>query len=239
MSKIKTLCGEGKIEAMTLREAGEWYKGNYKLTPPSAITAESDWKNEGRKSYWYCCKRYRANLYFEGGMFWLRDFFLFDEKYPERYRDKACSADGFIFDTLPVVDGNRFSGNGTRAGLYPCYLMGKEIKAAGTPVWKEIDGAAVVTVPAERFGNVTFTFSEECLSVSVQKNDGDFILIARVPEVSLGALKFTADIKNCKTIGFTYNQYSYALSLHSGTVSRDRRNKIIVRAENGVIAAKI
>ena len=246
MQKIKELCDKGDLELMTLSRAGEWYKKQYRLSPPSAISADSDWLGQGRKSYWYCCKNYRINLYFEKGLFWIRDFYLYDQNYKERYLTEASKTDGYIFDCLPVMDGNRFSKNGVRAGLYPCGGDGGETAASGEPVWKEIDGAAVITVPTDKFGEIKFTFAEGGPSVSVKRNGGGFALAARVPkdfgataaarDLS-GELRFEAGVKDAKNLSFTYNGFSYGLNLTSGAACRGKQNELLIRAENGIIAA--
>ena len=250
-SKISKLEKEGKLEAVTMSEAGEWYKKNYKLTPPSAITAENDWQNKNRKSYWYNCKNYRINLYFDGEIFYIRDFFLFEETYKERYLNAVCDSDCYVFDNLPVMDGYLFSGNGVRAGLYPAdKKTGKGIKAAGAPVWKDIDGrSATVTVPAKRFGKIIFTFSEDGPAVSVEKAYADFVLTAKVSiagkktveikDATVSAvLSKTAEIKDAETIGFTHNGFRYALSLICGAAYRNERGELCVGAETGRIEVR-
>ena len=46
--------------------------------------------------------------------FWIRDIYLFREDYRERYLENVCTTNDLLYDNLPFVDGNRFSGNGIR-----------------------------------------------------------------------------------------------------------------------------
>jgi hypothetical protein len=116
--RLDALAKAGLVRVETLAESGEWYKKQYRETPNSAITALADWKNEGRRSVWFCSKRYRVNFYAEKDIFWLRDLMIFDENYTERYLSDTCKGPSMTYDTLPVIDGNRWSGGGIRAGWF-------------------------------------------------------------------------------------------------------------------------
>jgi hypothetical protein len=109
---------EGELKALTLRDTGKWFRGRYAFTPCSAVVAATDWKHCGRRSIWYCSRFYRVNLYMEEGRLWIRDLHLFDEKYEERYLKSVCNDSSFIYDNLPCMDGNRWSGGHVRAGIY-------------------------------------------------------------------------------------------------------------------------
>ncbi len=115
---FEKLAKEGKIELLTLEESGEYFRDTFKTTPATTIVCETDWKADC-KTVWYNCKNYRLNLLTEGDCFWLRDAYLFDETYQERYIDTLCTTKDMILDNLPLVDGNVYSGGGIRAGLYP------------------------------------------------------------------------------------------------------------------------
>jgi hypothetical protein len=118
IEKLSALSKAGKVRVETLAESGEWFRKQYPVTPNSAITALSDWKGEGKRSVWFCSRKFRVNFYSEGETFWLRDFMLFDDAYGERYLKETCKNESMIYDNLPVIDGNRWSGRGKRAGWY-------------------------------------------------------------------------------------------------------------------------
>lgn len=117
-SLLEKLAAEGKVEIQLLSESGEYFIENYKLTPATSIVCESDW-NADCKTVWYNCRNYRTNLLAEGNRFWLRDAYLFDEAYCERYMTTLCTTKDMTLDNLPIMDGNIYSGGGVRAGLYP------------------------------------------------------------------------------------------------------------------------
>jgi hypothetical protein len=118
IEKLSALSRAGKIRVETLAESGDWFRKQYPLTPNSAFTALSDWKGEGKRSVWFCSRKYRVNFYSEGERFWLRDLMLFNDAYEERYLKETCKGENMIYDNLPLVDGNRWSGRGKRAGWY-------------------------------------------------------------------------------------------------------------------------
>lgn len=118
-TQLKQLVAEGKVELQTLGQTAELYRQTYLQTCATSITALDDWKHTGKQSFWYNCKNYRMNFYKENGVFWIRDIHLFRETYLERYRETPLADRNLLFDNLPVIDGNRWSGSGVRAGLYP------------------------------------------------------------------------------------------------------------------------
>jgi hypothetical protein len=117
-AQFEELAKAGKIQIQTLEESAAWFRKQYQVTPNSAITALSDWKHEGRRSVWFCSKRYRVNYYAGKDAFWIRDLMLFDDRYTERYLHDTCKNELMVYDTLPVIDGNRWTGKGKRAGWY-------------------------------------------------------------------------------------------------------------------------
>lgn len=114
-------CGEMWVE--TLDASAAWYRAQYPVTPASAVTALTDWKGEGKRSVWYGSRYYRANLFWEGDSFRVRDLHLFDERYPERYLTERCDTADCTYDTLPVVEGFLWSDTETQAGLTPVMLL--------------------------------------------------------------------------------------------------------------------
>ena len=117
---FKKLSDEGKIELMTLEECGKYFRQTYSSTPASTIVCESDWKSgEDHKTVWYCSKNYRINLLTDRKKFRIRDAYIFDENYSERYQTELCTTHDMYLDNLPVMDGNIFTGGGTLAGIYP------------------------------------------------------------------------------------------------------------------------
>lgn len=110
---------EKQVRVETLRDSARWFRQNYAVTPASAITAlrDSPLGQGDRKSVWYHSRFYRCNLYWEREQFWLRDLHRFDENYAERYLRDICTTANCTYDTLPILDGFRWSGAACRAKL--------------------------------------------------------------------------------------------------------------------------
>jgi hypothetical protein len=135
VERLSALSKAGRVRVEPLAESGEWFRKQYPLTPNSALTALSDWKREGKRSVWFCSRKYRVNFYSEGETFWLRDLMFFDDAYTERYLKDTCKNENMIYDNLPVIDGNRWSGQGKRAGWY--FRGGKGVLAIQACVVEE------------------------------------------------------------------------------------------------------
>lgn len=121
------------IRVETLSETGKWYKDNFSTTPPTAISALTDYKGNDKKTVWYNSKYYRANLLWEGSSFRFRDIHLFNEKYASDYIDKPCTSSTCVYTTLPFVDGNMWSSDHKMAGLRLFYTNenGQMVEAKG------------------------------------------------------------------------------------------------------------
>lgn len=121
------------IRLETLSETGKWYKDNFSTTPPTAISALTDYKGSDKKTVWYNSKYYRANLFWEGSSFRFRDIHLFNEKFASDYIDKPCTSSTCVYTTLPFVDGNMWSSDHKTAGLRLFYTneKGQMVEAKG------------------------------------------------------------------------------------------------------------
>lgn len=178
---IKQWQDEGKLQAETLGETGRWFKNRYPETPASVVAALSDPRNEGRRSVWYDCKNYRANVFTEKNRFWIRDLYLFREDYRERYLSDVCPGDGLLFDNLPGMDGNLWSGKGVRAGIYPfCETAdGLQELTFDELVYREENGDAVLEFTGTPCGKVTVVFRENGLAVHSGTEAGRLVLQPR------------------------------------------------------------
>lgn len=118
---IKKMSEEGRIEIMTLEESGRWFKKNFTSTPPQAQMFDSDINENRYKTLWYNCKNYRINVLYEKGHIWIRDLFLFNELFKEKFIEERETTPDCSYYNLPVIDGFRYSDKETRAGLYFCH----------------------------------------------------------------------------------------------------------------------
>ena len=169
---VKRLVDEGRIEVMTLGESGRWYKDTFDTTPPAAISALTDWKNDKYKSVWFYSKYYRMSLMWNYGELYVRDMYIFDENFKERYYDKCCTTTACEFRNLPVLDCTIYSGD-TAAGAY--FTDGEKTVKWDNITYSEKDGAVILTV-SNADGHAVITMAEN--KVTVRSNVKTLKLVA-------------------------------------------------------------
>lgn len=203
MKKLYDGYKSGKFEVLSLGDAGRWFKKAFSSTPGTAMTALADWKNEGRQSVWYNCKRYRANVFAEKEGILLRDLFLFDENYEERYWKEAAEGATAVYDTLPLIDGYRWGGNGIRSGWH-FVNKGTLEKADGKIISTErISENALKVNLILNSDTASFSFSEEGLDIDFGET-GTELKFCRNSTADTEIVKITAD-----SILFKHNNFLY------------------------------
>lgn len=159
MELLDQMQKEGRLQIMKACDAGAWYKEHYVQTPVSVMQGE----REGRTGIWYNSKYYRLGFYADDKKVYIRDCMLFDEKYCERYLEKACETKALWYDNLPIVDSYRWK----QGILEP------------TGVYFEKDGR-VLTGPCEiKSRKVTDTVFE----IEIQKTDEKLVLCLQEDKV--------------------------------------------------------
>ena len=226
VQQIAKLQKEGKIECLTFGETVKWFKEKYKQTPATSLLAETDWKNEGRKTYWYENKNYRINVMKDEESVWIRDMFLFDETYPERYLTEVLDKDYFVFDNLPIVDGFRWSGNGIRCGVYFVGEDGNDL--FGDIEYEKGNGQITLSVQAEQ--PIICTFGEREISFRSNK---EFSLRGQGDPIRVDTRFSLCAEKIC----MQYREHNYALSIEKGRANIEERG-IFLFSENGEIVLK-
>ena len=231
--KIKEMVDAGKLEVETLGETGRWYKETYETTPASTLVADTDWRNSGKRTWWYCCKNYRVNFYAENGKFWIRDFYIFDENYRERYIDDVCVKDYLEYDTLPVMDGIRFCGNGKRAGIY------LKAKADGTDKgldfydikYSEEGTSAVLDLKYSPVGDMKIIASEDGIKITAE--DKDFVIEPIYADFT--GKYVTAKKASDRRAELTAQGFEYGIDIVCGTLTDD----LCVNSENKTVEIKL
>ena len=205
--KFDKLVKAGKIEALTLSDTGAWFKKSFKETPPTVVSALSDRHGKNRRSVWFNCKNYRADVFAELDKFWIRDIFLFREGYKERYLDSVNDSVSMTFDNLPFVDGNRYSGSGVRAGLYP-YVNGERLTYTDMK-YEEDDVSAAVTFYGTQAGDFRVKMTEEYIDFSA---DGDFCLVSESKKGADEPQRST----DGKAVFLKYRDFDYKVEIARG-----------------------
>jgi len=89
MPMIASLEKQGKVTVETLGDTGQWFKDNYRVTPPTSVTVLNDHSDKDQKSVWFNSRFYRANLLWDQGTLRFRDIHLFDESVASNYRQRG------------------------------------------------------------------------------------------------------------------------------------------------------
>lgn len=118
IATIKREWEKGAISVEKLGDTGEAYQKEFECTPPAALCCPKDWYKGETQSYWYNCKNYRANLFVESGVAYIRDIMKFDDRYEERYLREGTTEFDAWYDTLPVVDGYLWRTDELRSGVF-------------------------------------------------------------------------------------------------------------------------
>lgn len=161
---IEKLRDENKLRVETLAASGQWFKKNFKLTPPTAVTALEDLPGQKgeKKTVWFDSRFYRANLLWEENTLRFRDIHLFNEDLPSLYIDSPTTSNECHFFTLPFVDGYIWSNVKESAGLgFKVMIDGKLTDmTGGTPTVSDRQkGVLAINWPLV---NVEGTLQIEC-----------------------------------------------------------------------------
>lgn len=210
---LAKLRDEGALRVERLDESGEWFKRQFPLTPATAVCALEPYEDRRAQSVWYDCVHYRANLYRDGEGLRLRDLTLFDERREERYLHAACETEYLVYENLPIVDGNRMSGGGVRAGAW---------------------------LRAEEIGS--FEVKEEGESLRVGYGAGELLLTPDGLQFTGGAAlcfrwkmeKRAFVRRDGRRLLFAHGGREYALCVDAGEISEG--DAPVIQPENGKIA---
>lgn len=221
--QLAKLQRDGALEVEPLGTTGRWFKNTYALTPASAISAHTAYDTDDKSSFWYSSRFYRANVYSDGALRF-RDIHVFSEAYPDDYNDTVCTSNAVEFDTLPVVDGNRNSGNGVVAGLYLTAADGSPIKLKDYRFTELDHGSALLD-----YGQLTVKLCENGIQISA---NSEFCI-----DVHIGVKKEhipTIVAASDDVITLSYRGMQYGIRLIAGRFENEKK----LCSEDGVIAAE-
>lgn len=211
-----------KIRLETLETSGRWFKEQFSHTPPTAVTALTDIRNEGRKTVWFNSRYYRANLLWEGQSFRFRDIHLFDENFESAYYKTAGTENQFLYFTLPVVDGFMWSTRDDRAGLriMETDRDGNRSEVLfSDPVVKEINNDVLQVTCKDEKGNLfSIVFHEDRFEISckLKEKGTDWALeLKTAPDAKLPFLSFEE-----KSIKASFRDFNYTVKCKEGTISQ-------------------
>lgn len=219
---LDSLRKEHKIRVETLGESGKWFREQFKVTPPTAVTTLTDVRGEGNKTVWFNSRYYRVNLLWERGTFRFRDIHLFDQDYKSAYLDKPGDGNQFLFYTLPVVDGFMWSEGMDRAGLRVVQLGkdgGKEELALDNPVVTEIGKEALAVSTGDSRGRTfKITFYENHFEVVSTSDDKDFRWALELKAARGKELPFTTI--GDKVARANFDGFDYVIACEEGHLAK-------------------
>ena len=212
---------KGEIRVETLTRSGEWFRENFPVTPPTAVTALTDYREKDRKTVWYNSRYYRTNLLWEGGALCIRDIHMFDQRMESDYYRKAGTTNQCVYTTLPVVDGCMWSTREQLAGLRVVRRNADGSLAqahGGTPaVTEKSKGKLLVEWPMDDGRKLTILLSEEGMEIAVSGKGPDWML--ELTAAPGAALPFTAF--GARRIAAVQKGFAYAFDCTKGTIATD------------------
>lgn len=223
-ARFAQLQAEGKLTVEPLGDTGRWFKSEYVVTPASAITAHTAFDDPEKSSVWYSSRFYRANLYFDHGSVRVRDLYLFCEDQPDRYDSEVCTANEACYEALPLIDGNRQSGGGVVAGLYPLDADGRTLECSPLRFSDMGGGCAEAD-----YGALKVVLNEN--RIELRGGEG-FSLEARLAPETSYVPQILGDSQ--RRLKLKYAGTEYSVHLTAGRFDGLRR----VISENGVICAE-
>lgn len=211
-----------KIRIETLASSAAWFKEQFPVTPPTAVTALDDVRGEGRKTVWFNSRYYRTNLLWEKEGFRFRDIHLFDEKFESSYLRKAGTGNQFFYNALPIVDGFSWSTAEDRAGLR-IVKMDRNGKKIGIqlkdPIVTEKSKDVLEVSSTDGEGNIfTITFHEDRFEVSCKPKQKDLSWMLELHTAASANLPFQSI--SDKQVKAVFRGFSYSINCKKGEVQQ-------------------
>jgi len=231
MPMIADLRKQGKVTVQTLGETGQWFKNTYPVTPPTSVTVLNDHSKLKQKTVWFNSRFYRANLLWDQGTLRFRDIHLFDETVASDYLQERGASTQCLYETLPFVDGFRWSSKETVAGLRLKSGAGLEIKGAAPTVDDRSEGELTVQWPTHSpEGKILLTFNERSMSIRAEGRIKDTWYLELSSDVQAD-LPF--DGIERQQVFCTFQGTRYAVSATQGTFSTTAGSGLCVMPEGG------
>ena len=187
---------------------------------------------KNQKTVWFNSRFYRANLLWDGGAMRFRDIHLFDETVASDYLLKKGTSTQCFYETLPFVDGFRWSSKETVAGLR--LKSGPQQIKGGTPaVDDSIEGRLTVRWPTQSpEGAIVLTFDERTVSIRAEGavKDSFYFELSSDKQADL-----PFDRIDLRRVSCTFQGTGYAVSAKQGTFMRKAGSSLSVMPEAGRI----
>jgi hypothetical protein len=213
---LDSLYRKGVIRVETLEESGQWFRQHFPLTPATAVTVLTDYQDNDIKSVWFNCRFYRVNMVWDRDGFRIRDIHLFDERLKSDYLESAGTSTQCVFETLPVLDGCKWSTATQKAGLRLTDAAGKQLRTSVPKVSELSENILKVTFTTEDGHSFELIFNEKTFSVrSVSNNNNKswYLTFTAADGVSLPFTDFQSG-----TVYAQYKGFGYSFRLTDGSL---------------------
>ncbi len=207
---VSKMRDNGELRVEKVCDTGRWFKENIKGNSTVSLISDTDWSDNGLKSIWFSCPKYRVNLFCDNGRLYFRDINKFDEKYDERYLVAPCETMTAFYDNLPVVDGRMWNDDGIKSGLKFSGTVG-EIKT-------EKIGDTLVCTASSDSGEIKIELTQDRIIIS--KPEDTELYFERGREFDT---KISVD-KN--TVNLSHRDYEYQVSFNAELSTTDNGYKV-------------
>ena len=207
---LEALTRKGKVEVETLEETGRWFKKNYQTTPPTAVTVLKDSVEDERnlKTVWFNFEITIEPIYSgkkERSVFEI--FICLMKEWNRTTSNAKARTSKCLYETLPWVDGFRWSSKEIVAGLRFKTAGGAEIRGGNPTVEDATQGELSVRWPTTSPpGAILLKFTERTLSITTEGFVGKpwYLELSNKPDFSLPFKSTTSKTSFCD---FKNNRY--------------------------------
>lgn len=234
---VKKWKDAGDLSVETLSESGRWFRKTFAVTPATAISVPKDNGPKGRRAFWYDSRFYRAHALWSEGTLRILDIHCFNEACAEHYLHERCTTFASDYDTLPVMDGLRWTENASnRAGIYPMYISPDgttNLMSGNDPVFSEKDASTLsIDWPLDNGDTLHIRCEEQCLSFSGPNQPWllEWQYGANGESIFTNVTSRTAILR--------YRHFTYMIHAEKGTFAMEN-NRLVLIAENGACSLRL
>lgn len=205
--QFEELAGLKDVRIEKMSKTGEAFKKMYGTkTPATAVVALDNWDGEDVQSVYYDCENYMANIIRHEDRVSIRAFFLFDERYAERYLEEVCTTFDAVYDNLPLMNTQNWTDKTDRT----CGII---LDTEGSEFSAEKRGEGELTV---RWGDKWVNFCEDAVCVCAPR----LIFRPGKPDTEIR--------REENTLYYNHRGFAYALRIENAAVADGDAGEFII-----------
>ncbi|WP_148092693.1 hypothetical protein [Acidipila sp. EB88] len=249
LDKLAETVRTSSVVVEPMSATGRHFRRQFAQTPVQMqiMLADPYGKKElPERTIWYQSRFYRANLHFRGDDVYLRDLFVYSDRFPQIYLHDTATQHGIDQIGLAVLDGYHWSRkpgdvdkrDGAAQGVFTLSDgAGRALvlRFAGEPSAHEAEDTLHVQVPLEHGVMATFTFSEQRL----------VMLFSGVQENQVAGMRLCWEQARSSFVGvegtslrYRYRDFHYAVEVERGT-ARPTDDGVLLAAGDGVLQLRL